>query len=45
MASAIGQATEVVDVLINCAGLLKPWRQQCEVDDGESRSVNVRRFG
>lgn len=34
MATAIGQVTKVVDVLINCAGLLKPWRKQCDVDDG-----------
>jgi hypothetical protein len=35
MTEKIAQITTVVDVLINCAGLLKPWREQCEVDDGE----------
>jgi NAD(P)-dependent dehydrogenase (short-subunit alcohol dehydrogenase family) len=36
MVEAIGKHTQVVDVLINCAGLLKPWRKMCDVDDGES---------
>ncbi|KAK4689320.1 hypothetical protein P7C73_g800, partial [Tremellales sp. Uapishka_1] len=36
MVSHVGPITEVIDVLINCAGLLKPWRQQCEVDDVEN---------
>ncbi|RSH87378.1 hypothetical protein EHS25_003287 [Saitozyma podzolica] len=36
MTGKIAQITTVVDVLINCAGLLKPWREQCEVDDVEN---------
>ncbi|KAI5480928.1 hypothetical protein MNV49_006738 [Pseudohyphozyma bogoriensis] len=36
MVARVSELTSVVDVLINCAGLLMPWRKQCEVDDVEN---------